>query len=79
MDVLAAVLAKLEQLKTEHAHAACSKPTGNEFDYGRVCGHYQGLSAALLAVEKILENADDEPEFEKKLRRGVPFDAVIDR
>ena len=76
---MAAVLAELNRLAVEHAKAACTKQSGTEFDYGRACGHFQGLSTALLAVEKILENADDEPSAHKKLARGVPFEQVIDR
>jgi hypothetical protein len=61
---------ELEALRDQHSRDALRASTGNEFDYGRVCGIHQGLGMAIEAIKKTLEDSDARPSTLEKNLRG---------
>lgn len=61
MELLAAIIAKIEAERGAFAHATLSQPGGREsFDFGRACGTYAGLSTAIDIINAVIEDRDDE-------------------
>lgn len=61
MSLLDDVISAIERERAAHAHAALAMPGGHEsFDYGKACGIYAGMQAALDIIEKVLEERASE-------------------
>lgn len=61
MDLLTTVITKIEAQARAHAHAALAQPgDGDGFAYGRACGFYAGLNAAIETINEVIEERDDE-------------------
>lgn len=61
---------ELEALRDQHSREALRASSGREFEYGRVCGIFQGLGMAIEAIKKTLESSDARPSTLEKNLRG---------
>ena len=59
-DVLAKAVHELRKQRDELAHGALAAPSKETaFEYGRVAGHYAGLTQALEALERIFRESTE--------------------
>jgi hypothetical protein len=59
-DVLAKAIHALSKQRDELAHGALMAPAAQTaFEYGRVAGHYAGLTQALDALERIFRESTE--------------------
>jgi len=54
------LLRKLAEHRAATANDALMRPTSkSEFEFGRSCGYYQGITYAIEALESLLSDGDD--------------------
>lgn len=71
-DVLAKAIHELRKHRDELAHGALAAPTQpTAFEYGRVAGHYAGLTQALDALERIFRESTEVLEHDGQSSRGA--------
>lgn len=62
------VIKELKSLQSEHAHAALTKDSGSEFDYGKAVGGYLTIARTVERLEEMIaEDLRKEQEEEQKL------------
>jgi hypothetical protein len=71
-DVLAKAIFALTQHRNELAHGALASPAQpTAYEYGRVAGHYAGLTQALEALERIFRESTEVIEHDGTSSRGA--------
>lgn len=71
-DVLAKAIHALTKQRDELAHGALAAPSDKTaFEYGRVAGHYAGLTQALQALERIFRESTEVIEHDGEPSRGA--------
>lgn len=71
-DVLAKAITAIRQQRDELAHGALMAPAAwTSAEYGRVAGHYAGLTQALEALERIFRESTEVIEHDGHPSRGA--------
>jgi hypothetical protein len=71
-DVLAKAIFALKQQRDELAHGALMAPAQiTAAEYGRVAGHYAGLTQALDALERIFRESNEVIEHDGQSSRDA--------